>query len=279
MAKKPLDDELKKAELAIKEAELEKLKEETALVRKQDPAKWYSGKSLAQITVVALTVVALYSAIDQLFLRDIKQDESRLVQMKAEVAQAALDSLNIEKKRITAMIDSLKSRVRILAAFAFGYLDSSGYAKVLKQYRMIKTNNYYDHRLNPEGTGTDNQFDLEVLGRDSVVYDAATDLTWDRGGSGRRDFDQAQRYIQVLNDREFAGFTDWHLPTLEEAMSLVEPKKNDAGLYIDPVFDKRQNEIWTADKWSASRAWVVGFYNGSCYGTHVGYNLYVRAVR
>ncbi len=35
MAEKSLEDRIKEAELAIKEAELEKLKEETALVRKQ----------------------------------------------------------------------------------------------------------------------------------------------------------------------------------------------------------------------------------------------------
>ena len=43
MAEKSLDDKLKEAEIA-------KLKEETALVRKQVNAKWYTGKSLAKFT-------------------------------------------------------------------------------------------------------------------------------------------------------------------------------------------------------------------------------------
>ena len=46
MAKKSLDDQLKEAELALKAAELEKLKEETALAHKQVIAKWYSGQIL-----------------------------------------------------------------------------------------------------------------------------------------------------------------------------------------------------------------------------------------
>ncbi len=107
MAEKSLDDQLKEIQIAREQAELEKIKEETALVRKQVNAKWYSGRSLGQITAVALTVVALYSAVDQLFLKDIKRKEARLAKVEAALFQAQVDSLDNEKARITATIGSI----------------------------------------------------------------------------------------------------------------------------------------------------------------------------
>jgi len=265
---KSLDEQLKEAQIAREQAEIaklksedEKLKEETALVRKQVNAKWYSGRSLAQITAVALTVVALYSAVDQLFLKDIKQHESRLVQLKAEVAQAALDSLNIERKGIAATIDSLKIRASISAAF--GELDSIRYASALKQYNMITANNYYDRRLNPDGAGIENDFEVRVVKGDTVIDDAAKSLTWQATTElPVLNWERAQAYVDTLT---YAGFDDWRLPTLKEAMSLMEPKKNEHGLYIDRLFDEKQEWIWTGEKHSASRAWYVNFVVGHCY--------------
>ena len=88
---------------------------------------------------------------------------------------------------------------------------------------------------------------------------------------------EAEAYVDTLT---YAGFDDWRLPTLEEAMSLMEPKMNEHGLYIDPIFDRKQRWIWTADKHSASRAWLVHFGTGICYYHDVAHSTnYVRAVR
>jgi len=56
---------------------------------------------------VALTVVAVYSAIDQLFLKDIKQKEAHLAKVEAALFQAQVDSLDRKKTRIITTIDSL----------------------------------------------------------------------------------------------------------------------------------------------------------------------------
>ncbi len=156
--------------------------------------------------------------------------------------------------------------------------DSLQYANVLKQYKTIKTNNYYDKRLNPDGAGVENDFEVRVVKGDTVIYDAATSLTWQATTElPTLPWEQAWAYVDTLT---YAGFDDWRLPTLEEAMSLMEPKKNEHGLHIDPIFDSMQRWIWTADKYSASRAWSVYFYGGDCYGSDVAsYGYYVRAVR
>ncbi len=198
------------------------------------------------------------------------------MQLKAEVAQAALDSLNIQKKKITAMVDSLTARAII--AVVFGNLDSLEYANVLKQYNMITANNYYDGRLNPDGAGIENDFEVQLVEEDRVIYDATTSLTWQATTElPRLNWERAQAYVDTLTH---AGFDDWRLPTLEEAMSLMEPKKNEHGLYIDPIFDRKQRWIWTADKYSASGAWVVSFRVGICTDGDMDNHLYVvRAVR
>jgi len=92
-------------------------------------------------------------------------------------------------------------------------------------------------------------------------------------------FKEPQKNIQELRDKKYAGVGDWRLPTVEEAMSLMESKKNEIGLYIDPIFDKNQKRIWTADRRNASSVWAVGFLYGGCGNTSIDFNAYVRAVR
>ena len=81
-----------------------------------------------------------------------------------------------------------------------------------------------------------------------VVVDNATGLMWMREGSDNYlKWDEAQKWVTRLNQLGYAGYQDWRLPTLEEAASLLEPNKRD-GLYIDPVFSRRQDGCWTGDR-------------------------------
>jgi len=103
---------------------------------------------------------------------------------------------------------------------------------------------------------------------------------WQQGGSSEgMKFEDAKNWIEELNQNGFAGCNDWRLPTLEEAMSVMEPEKKE--LYIDPIFDSEQWYIWTADKLKGeSRQWIVRFNLGLCnqfYPSH--FNGFVRAVR
>lgn len=130
---------------------------------------------------------------------------------------------------------------------------------------------------NPDVKGFPNGFELQQNGK--VVVDTISGLNWQQSGSGGMDYEKAKAYIKHLNADRFAGFNDWRLPTLEEAMTLMEPQES-GGLYIDPVFDRSQRWIWTADQESASVAWVVNFSHGYCYSNFSRYGyFYVRAVR
>ena len=144
---------------------------------------------------------------------------------------------------------------------------------------MLKKLNFFDSTKNEKGRGFANQYKAETIEVDKVVFDDASGLMWQQSGSPNyMEFDAAKKWIADLNKKGFAGFHDWRLPTLEEAMSLMEPAKNENGLYIDPIFDSNQKWIWTCDPvQGASSAWVVSFSDGVCY--YYQFFIYVRAVR
>lgn len=146
---------------------------------------------------------------------------------------------------------------------------------------MVKKYDFFDSYDNQDGKGFDNQFEQQIIKGDEVITDGATGLMWQQGGSAdEMNFENASEWIKELNLKGFAGFNDWHLPTLEEALSLMEPEENQNGLYINPLFDHKQAELWTTDLLKGEdRAWVAYFNGGSCsVASFYGYS-YVRAVR
>lgn len=121
---------------------------------------------------------------------------------------------------------------------------------------------------------------------DGVIFDKATGLMWQKSGSAESlIYADAQKYVEELNQKRFAGHDDWGLPTIEELMSLVEKGENEAGLHIDPIFDYRQSVCWSADiyqrkdKDSAESAWFVSFLSGVVDWGNLSHYYYVRAVR
>jgi len=115
--------------------------------------------------------------------------------------------------------------------------------------------------------------------REKLVIDDVTSLMWQQSGStNSMVYANAEKYIRELNDQRFAGYNDWRLPTLEEAMSLMAPKHHTV-FCCDLVFDRKQSQIWTADKESAERAWGVHFDYGYCYPYVIANDYFVRAVR
>ncbi len=148
---------------------------------------------------------------------------------------------------------------------------------------MLKDNGFYDGDWNNSASGLPNDFKLQ--NDDKVVLDRASGLMWQQSGSVKDiSFDNAKKYVAQLNDDQFAGYDDWRLPTLEEAMSLMEPAEESNGMYIDLVFDNTQRWIWTSDTNEFSLAWLANFITGNCYTYPNDYfdftcGGYVRSVR
>jgi hypothetical protein len=164
---------------------------------------------------------------------------------------------------------------------------------------MVVTNNFFRANWNNGGKGVEHRYETKAVGSALVVLDHTTGLMWQRGGSGevyagQGDRKDADEYVRSLNAKKFAGFDDWRLPTLEEAMSLMSPAdqgqpgevldgsdKVTKGLdHIDAAFEKDAAPImWTSDLESPERAWLLYFWDGICVPESVNFNAYVRAVR
>ncbi len=109
-------------------------------------------------------------------------------------------------------------------------------------------------------------YEVSIIKDDKIVIDHATGLMWHQSGSFKNmSWKKAKKWVAELNEKGYAGFSDWRLPTLEEAVSLLEPDEKDGNQFIDPVFDKTQSSIWTCDSniskdsLSLDRAWSVNF--------------------
>lgn len=144
---------------------------------------------------------------------------------------------------------------------------------------MIEKRGFFDSIQNKAAAGFANDFETQNEGL--AVLDRASGLLWQRSGSpAAMSLPNARNYIAQLNESRYAGYRDWRLPTLEEAMSLVEaPRQQANAQYLDPLFDPKQRWIWTADFFSPTDAWVVSFDGGKCLVSTVNRKIYVRAVR
>ena len=111
-------------------------------------------------------------------------------------------------------------------------------------------------------------YSLKAVSGDVVVVDNATGLMWHQSGSDdEMEWDEAKEWVEDLNSEEgYAGYQDWRLPTVDEAVSLLESSEKNGDLYIDPVFSKKQRWIWTGDKFEdedgSEAAWDVRFGDG-----------------
>jgi hypothetical protein len=145
---------------------------------------------------------------------------------------------------------------------------------------MLTKFDFYDKARNAGGKGIPHRYEPQAIGEATLVLDRATGLMWQKAGSDEAmPLADADAYIKRLNAQKFAGFADWRLPTLEEAMTLMEPKASDK-MYIAPQFKRGINFIWTADHGTdASSGFVLYFFDGTLSRESAQFNAWVRAVR
>jgi hypothetical protein len=127
---------------------------------------------------------------------------------------------------------------------------------------VLKKWDFFEAELNPAG-----RFANSLVSGDNptVVIDQRTRLMWQRDGIDIGSLRSIQKNIEDLNKRKFAGFADWRLPTMEEAMSLMEPEKNLKGIFLNPCFSKEQPFIFVAARRKPGGYWFVDYKQGRAF--------------
>jgi len=145
--------------------------------------------------------------------------------------------------------------------------------------KMLREKGFLDVERNKPGRGIRHEYEMIERGESRLVIDHSTGLIWQQSGSRELlNYHDAQTGREKLNRENWGGYRDWRLPTLEEAMSLVETKTH-SELYLDPIFDPAQKWIWTADQYTAVAIWFVNFVSGYCDLGLSDLSYFVRAVR
>lgn len=146
--------------------------------------------------------------------------------------------------------------------------------------KMMEKNDFFARFINRDG-----KFENKLLGNgDGTVTDEATRLMWEKhASSGLVKWEDVDSYIDELNSSEFAGYSDWRLPTIEEIASLLD--KNFRPLNMSDIFtfDMGSGGIayWSADTDKEGRAFYIGLVTATVSVNYFGdnYEANVKAVR
>ncbi len=191
--------------------------------------------------------------------REYLVDEYEKLTQDRERLKAEKQLLEKEKQKL-AYIPKTETSAKVSLRKESKILREDHVKQILKRYR------FFDSHMNIFGS-----FENDLVDNgDGTVTDRATGLLWQKSGSSRSvTWRRAELYIDKLNRNQFAGYSDWRLPTIDELSSLLEKSKKD-GLHIDPVFDRKQKRCWSSDSrpdplygsMGLFVTWIGNFSNG-----------------
>ncbi|HFC46372.1 MAG TPA: DUF1566 domain-containing protein [Dissulfuribacter thermophilus] len=106
-----------------------------------------------------------------------------------------------------------------------------------------------------------------------MVLDEATGLVWEAHGSSfPTPWEVALARAERLNEAGLGGLHTWHLPTVEELVTILDPIPHKTGHCVESVFDLEKSWLWTSDVTGHKMAWCANAKNGfiahkdkSCY--------------
>jgi hypothetical protein len=127
---------------------------------------------------------------------------------------------------------------------------------------MIRELGLLDHERNPAGGFRSFLVDN---GDGLTVTDKASGLIWQRGGLDIMSSRMLRKAMEELNKEGFAGHSDWRLPTLAEALSLMQPEMNAKGQHLHPAFSADQPFIFVDAVRKPGGQWFVDFKHGRAY--------------
>jgi hypothetical protein len=169
------------------------------------------------------------------------------------------------ERRGIAFVPGIRSRARS---------DLSVYEAV----RIIRIKGFFHKEWNDKVKGFGPKYDFNVQDGQKIFVEQRTGLMWQRYVSNRfMEVKEAKEHVKHINEVGVAGYKDWRLPTLDEAMTLMQ-KMPDKDFFVHPAVHDRECWILTADEGDGG-SWVFNYNHGICRPGQVVDGICVRAVR
>lgn len=127
---------------------------------------------------------------------------------------------------------------------------------------IVKSYNFADQERNPQG-----HFASDLVDNNDglTVTDRATGLMWQRGGIDIMSHRSMRREIDRANKEKFAGYDDWRLPTMAEALSLLEREKMAHDQYLHQCFSGEQPFVFVDAVRKPGGQWFVDYKQGRAF--------------
>lgn len=163
---------------------------------------------------------------------------------------------------------------------------------------LLKTSQVIEYRVGDDGTyeagwwkgrlnaNNKTRFIAKTIAGDDVVIDRATGLMWAADGSAAGcnngaiiAWNNAIDYALAL---DFAGFTDWRMPNINELLSITDYTKNNPAILEDPPFENTHNfPYWSSTAYIIvpNRAWILDYVIGEITTKAKTDTTFLRCVR
>ena len=127
---------------------------------------------------------------------------------------------------------------------------------------LISQYNFVEQERNPQGTFSHALVDNgDVL----TVTDKATGLMWQRAGTDIMSNRSMKREVARINKEQFAGYADWRLPSMAEALSLLENEKMANDQYLHSCFSDEQPFVFVDAIRKPGGQWFVDYKQGRAF--------------
>ncbi len=129
------------------------------------------------------------------------------------------------------------------------------------------------------------RFITKTIDGDDVVIDLATGLMWaadgNEAGCNNGDINIWYNAIIYATGLDFAGYTDWRLPNVNELLSIVNWSKDNSSIDEPPFINTIYEFYWSSTTYVrvTTYALVVKFSDGSLRSEYKEELLYLRCVR